>query len=74
MVKPYNCDKHGRLIIATLAADTDGERKYCIECIEELEDLLMDVVVKYQKLINQIITDEEALDKINDVLKFLVKQ
>ena len=34
-----NCGKHGRLIIATVI-HREGECKYCVECIKELEDII----------------------------------
>lgn len=35
-----NCEKHKRLIVATLNVDTEKEKGYCIGCIEELEKQL----------------------------------
>ena len=37
-----NCEKHGRMIVAVLDVDTDKERKFCIDCIEELEGIAED--------------------------------
>lgn len=35
-----NCEKHGRLIVATLDVDTEEEEQYCIGCIIELKENL----------------------------------
>lgn len=37
-----NCEKHKRMIVALLDPDTKKEKGYCIECIRELEEEIIE--------------------------------